>query len=375
MAPVAPSAARRPRGARAGGHGTAPGGAPSSHVADAGARPAVQLFVTCMVDLFRPAAGTAAVRVIERRGVTVEFPMGQTCCGQFAHNAGYRREAAAMGRQLVRAFQPVGDRGSSGVRGARRAADSEPAAPWSLAGVPVVALSGSCAAMVAHQVPALLEADAVERGWGPESAARWRARAEILAERVVELSAWLDRADAAPPSADSEPGAAAAPTCAAGSERGADAGGSGGGAVAVTRPAAPVDPLPVACHTGCHMRRLLHDTEAPMRVLRSAGTAPEEPPDADQCCGFGGTFALREPELSAAMADAKLEALKALREAGAAGLVGTDLGCLMQLGGRLQRRGDSFPVLHLAELVDAADRGALTHDGLERVARAAGDAR
>ncbi len=363
MSAVASSEGRRPLGTRAAGHSSAPGVASSSHVADGGSAPAVQLFVTCMIDLFRPRAGMAAVRVLERRGVAVEFPTGQTCCGQFAHNAGYRREAAAMGRQLVRAFQPAGDLGTSDGRG-RRTAGSDPAARSPSADVPVVALSGSCAAMVAHEVPALLETDALERGWGQQSAARWRARAEILAGRVIELSAWLDRADAAPRSgAGNEPRAAAE-----GTRDEVDVVPAGS-----TAPA-PVGPLPVACHTGCHMRRLLHSTEPPMRVLRSAGTAPEEPPDADQCCGFGGTFALREPELSAAMADAKLEALSVLREAGAAALVGTDLGCLMQLGGRLQRRGDSFPVLHLAELVDAADCEGLTREGLERAAKAHGDA-
>ena len=53
-----------------------------------------QLFVSCMVDLFRPRAGIAAVQVLERRGVELEFPAAQTCCGQFAYNAGHHREAA-----------------------------------------------------------------------------------------------------------------------------------------------------------------------------------------------------------------------------------------------------------------------------------------
>ena len=64
-----------------------------------------QLFTSCMVDLFRPRAAIAAVRVLERRDIQVEVPEKQTCCGQFAFNAGHHREAAAMGRQFVRAFE------------------------------------------------------------------------------------------------------------------------------------------------------------------------------------------------------------------------------------------------------------------------------
>jgi L-lactate dehydrogenase complex protein LldE len=283
-----------------------------------------QLFVTCMVDLFRPQAGVAAVEVLERRGVAVEFPAGQTCCGQFAYNAGHHREAAAMGRQLVRAFETDAGASDAGE-------------------VPVVALSGSCAALVVHELPELLEQDAVERGWSQATAERWRQRAERLAGRLVELSTWLDG-------------------------RGSDGAGEAGEPVGGADAEPSRSALPLACHTGCHMRRLLHETEAPLRVLEAAGAAPQELLDADQCCGFGGTFGLVEPDLSATMADAKLDALATLRSHGAAGLVSADLGCLMQLGGRLSRRGDAFPALHLAEVVALADAGRLTPAALAEAA-------
>jgi L-lactate dehydrogenase complex protein LldE len=281
-----------------------------------------QLFVSCMVDLFRPRAGIAAVQVLERRGVELEFPAAQTCCGQFAYNAGHHREAAAMGRQLVRAFEASGANGSPVDR------------------PPVIALSGSCAAMVKHEMPELLERDALRRGRTP-AAAGWRRRAEALAGRVVEFSEWLDGHDAPAPS------------------------GAASGAPAS---------LKVACHTGCHMRRLLGLTEPPLRTLRRAGVEPLELVDADQCCGFGGSFGLIEPEISAAMTDAKLAHLATARSEGATCLVSADLGCLMQLGGRLTRRGDEFPTLHLAELVDMADQGRLTAVEIGRVAsRQGGD--
>jgi L-lactate dehydrogenase complex protein LldE len=264
------------------------------------------------------------VHVLERRGVELEFPAGQTCCGQFAYNAGHHREAAAMGRQLVRAFEGDGVDGSP--------TDS----------LSVIALSGSCAAMVKHEMPELLERDALRRGRTPATATRWRHRAEALGGRLVEFSEWLDGHDAPAPSdaAASEPGAPG--------------------------------PLKVACHTGCHMRRLLGLTEPPLRALRRAGVEPHELVDADQCCGFGGSFGLIEPAISAAMSDAKLAHLATARGEGATCLVSADLGCLMQLGGRLTRSGDEFPMLHLAELVDLADQGQLTAADIGQAARSQG---
>ena len=233
-----------------------------------------------------------------------------------------------MGRQLVRAFET-----SDAAR--------SPADPPT-----VIALSGSCAAMVKHEMPALLERDALKRGRTPATATRWRRRAQALADRVVELSEWLDR------QALMEPG-----------QVGTRA--ESGGPASWGGPA----PLKVASHTGCHMRRLLGATEAPLSVLRRAGVEPVELDDAEQCCGFGGSFGLLEPDISAAMADAKLANLATARGDGVTCLVSSDLGCLMQLGGRLDRQGDAFSMLHLAEAVDLADQHRLTPAEIERTAR------
>ena len=64
------------------------------------------LFVTCLVDLFFPRVGMAALRVLRRLGVEPEFPDAQTCCGQPAFNAGYRREARALARHFLEVFEP-----------------------------------------------------------------------------------------------------------------------------------------------------------------------------------------------------------------------------------------------------------------------------
>src|SRR3954462_7131051 len=67
-------------------------------------RPRVGLFVTCLVDLFRPSVGFAAVKLLEEAGCEVEVPVAQTCCGQPAYNSGDRPDAAALARQTIAAF-------------------------------------------------------------------------------------------------------------------------------------------------------------------------------------------------------------------------------------------------------------------------------
>ncbi len=114
----------------------------------------IQLFATCIVDTLYPEIGQAVVRVLERAGARVNFPPGQTCCGQPAFNAGLRSQARKMAIQTMRAFE---------------------AAPG-----PVVVPSGSCAAMIRHSYPELFDGD---REWLP--------RAKALAERTFEFTEYL----------------------------------------------------------------------------------------------------------------------------------------------------------------------------------------
>ncbi len=114
----------------------------------------VQLFVTCLIDSLFPEVGEAVVEVLERAGAGVEFPAGQTCCGQPAFNAGERDAAARMARRTIEVLE---------------------AAPGD-----VVIPSGSCAAMIRR---GYLELFADDR--------RWRSRAQALAGRVFEFSEYL----------------------------------------------------------------------------------------------------------------------------------------------------------------------------------------
>ena len=117
------------------------------------AQPRVALFVTCLVDLYRPSVGFAAITLLERAGCSVSVPEAQTCCGQPAYNAGDRTTAREIARGVVDAFTGFDY---------------------------VVVPSGSCGAMVSHHYPSLFEDD-------PE----YRGRAEALAARTHELTAFL----------------------------------------------------------------------------------------------------------------------------------------------------------------------------------------
>ncbi len=238
----------------------------------------VLMFGTCLLDLFRPEAGLAALRLIERAGFRPVFPQDQSCCGQPAFNSGYRREALAVARAQLPALTRDG--------------------------LPVVVPSASCAGMIRNHWPELF-ADQ------PEAA-----RVRALAERTFELCAFLDAHEL--PLRDT-------------------------GA-----------PLRVALHHSCSARRETHSAPAATRLLaRLAHVEVAEPAHAGECCGFGGTFAVKQDALSAAMADAKCDALLACD---AQRLISQDAGCLLHLDGRMRRRGDRLPVQHIAEFL--LERGA-----------------
>ncbi len=251
------------------------------------ARPRVGLFVTCLVDFFRPSVGFAAIKLLEDAGCTVEVPESQTCCGQPAYNSGDRRDAAALARRVVEAFERYDY---------------------------VVAPSGSCAGMIRKHYPALLREDP-----------NWSARADALAGRTHELVGFL--ADVL--------GVEAVDAAFAGS---------------------------VTYHDSCSGLRELGIRDQPRRLLGSVGGLElRELTDADVCCGFGGTFCVKYPEISNAIVGAKTENIAAT---GAGTLLAGDLGCLLNMAGKLQREGRAVKVRHVAEvLAGMADGPAIGERG------------
>jgi L-lactate dehydrogenase complex protein LldE len=113
----------------------------------------VGLFVTCLVDLFRPSVGFAAVKLLEQSGCVVEIPASQTCCGQPAYNSGDRADTRAIAGQVIAAFEPYDY---------------------------LVAPSGSCAGMIRLHYPALFADDPA-----------LLARARALAAKTHELVSFL----------------------------------------------------------------------------------------------------------------------------------------------------------------------------------------
>lgn len=230
--------------------------------------------VTCLGDLFYPEVGERIVRLLQRLGVTVEFPSGQTCCGLPLFNSGHHKAAARVARRTVDLFA-----------GAEH----------------VVVPSGSCAWMVKHEYPGLMT-DAASR-----------AAAEGLAARTSELSQFLVK-------------------------------------VLGRRKFQSAVEGTVTYHDSCHLLRGLHESQSPRALLRElAGARFVELAGADECCGFGGSFSVRLPEVSTAILDQKLANVEA---SGAACVVACDAGCLMQMRGGLSRRGSRVRALHLAEVLD-----------------------
>lgn len=106
-------------------------------------------------------------------------------------------------------------------------------------------------------------------------------------------------------------------------------------------------------HTGCHQRRELGILHEPRELMQNVdGLEVLDWKNEELCCGFGGTFAVKMPDVSVAMADEKIAALD---EAGADTLVSCDSSCLMHLGGRLKRTGHDTRVMHLAQVLDSSD--------------------
>jgi L-lactate dehydrogenase complex protein LldE len=165
----------------------------------------------------------------------------------------------------------------------------------------VVVPSGSCAWMVKKEFPGLLRDD-------PPAFAE----AEALAGRTYELSQFLVRIL----------GAGALQSAVSGR---------------------------VTYHDSCHLLRGLGESSAPRKLLANLnGVEFVELPGADECCGFGGSFSVRLPEVSTAILDTKL---RCLEQTGADCLVACDAGCLMQIGGGLGRRHSRVRALHLADVI------------------------
>jgi L-lactate dehydrogenase complex protein LldE len=238
----------------------------------------VALFATCLLDALFPDAGKATVKVLERLGQRVEFPLEQTCCGQMHANSGY--------------FEP-------GL--VRRYVDT-------FAGYDAVVVpSASCAGAIRHQHAM------IARSAGDGTLAT---RAARTAEKTYELSEFLID-------------------------------------VMHTDDVGAYFPHRVTYHPTCHSLRMLKVGDRPLRLLEQVrGIDLVALQHHDECCGFGGTFSIKNPDVSAAMLADKMESVI---ESGAEVLCAADRSCLMHIGGGLERIRAGVRTLHLAEILASTD--------------------
>jgi L-lactate dehydrogenase complex protein LldE len=231
----------------------------------------VALFATCLTDAFFPDTARAVVRLLDRLGCAVEFPLRQTCCGQMHFNTGYPDQAAALAEHYADVFAGF---------------DA------------VVVPSGSCGGMIREIYPTLSPAQ-------PTARLTALPPAYELSEFLIDV---LDLVDVG-----------------------------------------AYFPHRVTYHPTCHSLRLLGVGDRPLRLLRRVrGLDLVELPDAATCCGFGGTFAVKNADTSIAMLSDKMRAVSAT---GAEVLTAGDNSCLMHIGGGLSRLRGGTRVLHLAEIL------------------------
>lgn len=237
-------------------------------------KPRVGLFVTCLIDGFRPTVGFAAVKLLEDAGCTVAVPAAQTCCGQPAYNSGDRANAQVLARQLIAVFEDFDY---------------------------IVVPSGSCGGMIKRHYPQLLDTD-------PD----WKSRAERLSAKTFELVSFL--------------------TDVLGVER-----------------VNAVYAHTVTYHDSCSGLRELQIKSLPRQLLASVtGLSLREMEESETCCGFGGSFCVKYPELSNRMVSDKVDRIVA---SGADTVLASDLGCLLNMAGKLLRSGSAVQVRHVAEVL------------------------
>jgi L-lactate dehydrogenase complex protein LldE len=274
----------------------------------------IALFATCIVDAMYPRVAQATVQILERLGHEVVFPAGQACCGQMHLNSGYFRQALPVVENHVRAFEAGFDSGEYDV---------------------AVAPSGSCVASVKHQ-HAMVARWALERG-DKRADPTLEARAVAVGGRTYELSQLLTDV------------------------------------LGVTDAAAQLGsylPGTITYHPSCHGMRLLRLGDRPLSLLRTVEALDVVAlPEADQCCGFGGTFSVKNADVSSAMLADKVANICGT---GADACAGGDVSCLMHIGGGLSREGrtttssgGSAPVrtVHLAEVLASTRENPLRFGG------------
>ena len=249
--------------------------------------PNVGLFVTCLVNLFRPSVGFASIKLLEDAGCHVTIPKAQTCCGQPGYNPGDFESTRKIAKQVISTFEDFDY---------------------------IVIPSGSCSGMLVHHYPSLFK-PLSPKETSTSSDNEWFDRATAMAEKTFELTSFLHD-------------------------------------ILKVKPIKPVPDLSAETftyHDSCAGLREMGIKDQPRELLKSyANAAITELKNTEECCGFGGTFCAKMPDISNAMVTDKLASAI---DTNAETLLGGDLGCLLNIAGRATRTNKKINVRHVAEVL------------------------
>lgn len=294
-------------------------------------RPAkASLFATCVIDQFQPEVGESAVRLLRRLGVAVDFNPAQTCCGQPAFNSGFWNQAKPLAKRVLDIYHRSQD--------------------------PIVIPSGSCAAMIRVFYDELFDDSPYDLQ-----------RVQALKPRVFELSEFIagplaitdlaPYADNAPKAASAAANAPDADTDAAANPNATSTDSNADANASPSPDASDADadstdalPLSVAYHEACHLHRELGATDRPRALIQSLpGVQLVDMEQSEVCCGFGGAFSVKYPEISGAMLQDKITFAQ---KSGAAAITASDASCLMHIGGGLRKQAVPIRPVHFATLME-----------------------
>lgn len=241
----------------------------------------VQLMATCLCDAFFDDVARATVEVLEHLGCTIDFPAGQTCCGQPAFNGGDWKSSRKVVRHTLEVF--AGE-------------------------APIIVPSGSCAAMLFHGAPLEFENEPDREAVDALANRAWEACDFIV--NGLGITEWPGKFEAR-----------------------------------------------IAVHSSCHSRGT--GTPAAIRQLLGSieGVELLEFSQPEQCCGFGGTFAVSFPHISGEMGRLKIEKLTEVKPDY---VVSGDMSCLMHQNGLAEKSGIPYQPLHAIQVL----RDALKNEGL-----------
>jgi len=236
--------------------------------------PHVGLFITCLIDLFRPSIAWATIDLLKQAGCKVTVPQTQTCCGQPAYNSGANIQARDLAKKLIDEFKEFDF---------------------------IVVPSGSCSGMIKQHFLELFKDDV-----------SWLKKATLISRKTYELTEFLiDVLDF----------------------KHVHKG--------------PRYCYKVTYHDSCSGLRESNIKDQPRKLLKQIdGLNLIEGKEAETCCGFGGLFCMKYPEISEKIVDLKVDDILSTKTEL---LLGGDLGCLMNIAGRISRRGERVDVRHVAE--------------------------